>query len=573
MSVMRRDELNISVLEKRLPIIAWVRNYKKADLRGDLSAGITTAVMIVPQGMAYAMLAGLPPIMGLYAAIVPLIVYAIFGTSRQLAVGPVAMDSLLVFSSVSVLAKVGTDQYITLTIVLAFVAGAIQVIMGIFRLGFLVNFLSKPVISGFTAAAALVIAFSQLKDILGIQIQRTHLIHTILLQAIGELGSTSIITLCIGLLSIVTMVMLKKKSPMFPRALSVVAVGTLATYFFELTRLGVAVVGDVPAGFPIPQLPVIDKEILLTILPTAAIVALIGFMEAISISKGLATKHGYDLDPNQELIGIGLANIAAGIFRGYTVTGGFSRTAVNESAGANTPLAALITAALVTVTLLYLTPLFYFLPRSVLAAIIITSVFGLIDIGVAKHLWKIKRRDFGLYLLTFFATLAFGIVVGLGVGVAASLIVFIERSTKPHFAVLGRIENTTSYRNIKNYENLERYENLLLLRIDSQFYFGNVNFLKSTIDEQGKLHGPLKAVILDMSGVNQIDATGEGALCEIQTRLEGEGITLFFANMKKPVSRVLVAGEVCDDKETEKVFLTVHDAVMHFLHTKQKSTI
>ncbi len=383
--------------------------------------------MIIPQGMAYAMLAGLPPIMGLYAAIIPLMVYAIFGTSRQLAVGPAAMDSLLVFASLNALAKVGTEQYIFYAIALAFIAGTIQLLMGLLRLGFIVRFLSQPVIAGFTAAAALVIAFSQLKELLGIQLERTHHIHLIVAGAVENFGSVSFLTLAIGLAGIAIMVVLKKIYPSFPRALLIVGLGVLATYLLHLSDYGVAVVGAVPAGFPAISVPNINFEVLRVLLPSAGIVALIGFMEAISIAKGFAVKHDYEVDANQELIALGLANVAAGMVQGYTVTGGFSRSAVNDSAGAKTPLASMVTASLVAVALMYFTHLFFFLPRAVMAAIIVSACFNLIDLGLLKQFWVENKADFLLYAITFIATLAFGIVVGLAAGVCSSFIILIGR--------------------------------------------------------------------------------------------------------------------------------------------------
>ncbi len=412
-----------AIFEKIIPAIGWIRSYERAHLRGDITAGITTAVMIIPQGIAYAMLAGLPPIMGLYAAIIPLLVYAIFGTSRQLAVGPAAMDSLLVFATLSAIAKVGTDQYVFFAIALAFIAGSMQVLMGIVRLGFIVEFLSKPVISGFTAAAALVIGFSQLKDLLGIEIERTHHIHIIIVEALQNFTSISILTLAFGLAGIGIMHVLKKKKPNFPRALAIVVLGALATYFFDLSNFGLAVVGSVPAGFPAITIPNIDLEVFQTLLPSAAVVALIGFMEAISIAKGFASKYEYEVDPNQELIAIGLANVAAGMVQGFTVTGGFSRSAVNDSAGAKTPLSSMITAGIVALALMFFTPLFQFLPRTIMAAIIISAVFGLIDIPLVRHFWKTEKTNFVLYFITFVATLAFGIVAGLSAGLGASVCV------------------------------------------------------------------------------------------------------------------------------------------------------
>lgn len=557
-----------------IPLLSWLPNYDRAHLRGDLTAGLTTAVMLVPQGMAYAMLAGLPPIVGLYASVVPQLVYAVFGTSRQLAVGPVAMDSLMVAATVGAIAQQGSDQYVTLAVLLGLLVGVVQLAMGALRLGFLVNFLSRPVISGFTSAAALVIGFSQLKYLLGFDIPRSKHVHTILIDAISRIEQTHLVTLAIGVASIGVLRWVKKHRPQVPGALVVVVASTLIVWGFGLYAGGVdgdgvAIVGAVPAGLPVPALVPLDMEQITVLMPSAVAIALIAFMEAISVANAFATRKRYEVDANQELVALGLANIGGAFFRGYPVTGGFSRTAVNGQAGAETPLAAIVTALAVAVTLLFLTPLFFYLPKAVLAAIIFTAVFGLIDLAHVKHLWKVKKDDLALLVLTFVATLTVGIGPGILTGVCASLAWFVVKTTRPHTAVLGHLPGTTSYRNIANYPEAQVIDGVLILRIDAQFYFGNVSFLKERLE--ALVTSEIRVVILDCSGVNQLDSSADEALHGVLRDLRDRRVHLMMSNVKWPVRTVLERSGFTEAIGTENIALTVHHAVGHLQATGRLS--
>jgi len=405
--------------------------------------------MLVPQGMAYAMIAGLPPVFGLYAALIPQVVYALLGTSRQLAVGPVAMDSLLVASGLGALALSGIEEYIAMALFLSLFMGTIQFILGLFRMGFLVNFLSKPVISGFTSAAAIIIGLSQLKHILGTSIERSNQVHILLKNALLNIDSTHWITVGIGLTAILIIKLSKKINPRIPAALIVVFLGVLIVYFLNLNEQGVKIVGEVPSGLPSPKLPTVDGSRISELFPIALTLALIAFMEAISVAKAIEEKHSdYEVDPNQELIALGASNIIGAVFQSYPTTGGFSRTAVNDQAGAKTGVAPLISALVVGLTLLFLTPLFYYLPNAVLAAIIMVAVFGLIDLNYPLQLYKNQKDEFILLLVTFFITLGVGIKEGILLGVLSSLILLVYRTSKPHIAVLGRIRNTHYFKNV-----------------------------------------------------------------------------------------------------------------------------
>jgi len=548
-------------LADAIPAVGWLPRYRRSDLGGDVVAGLTTAVMLVPQAMAYAMLAGLPPIMGLYASVFPLFVYALFGSSRELAVGPVAMVSLLVASGVGAVAEPGSATYVAYAITLALMVGLIQLAMGITRLGFLVNFLSHPVVSGFTSAAALIIGLSQLKHLLGVDIPRSHHVHEVLLEAGRRLGEVDPATLAIGVGAIALLLGLKRFAPRFPRALAVVVLGAGAVAGLGLADAGVAIVGNVPAGLPSPAVPTLSLDVLEALLPTALAISFVGFMESISVAAAFARRRKYEVDANQELVALGLANVVGGLFRGYPVTGGFSRTAVNAQAGSRTPLASMITAAGVAVALLFLTPLFYYLPKAVLAAIIMTAVFGLVDVAEVRHLWKVKRSDLALLGTTFFATLGLGIEEGILVGVGASLALLVFRTTRPHVAVLGRRPNGI-YRNVERHPDAVPEPGVLAVRLDAQFYFGNVNFLRETLRRvERDRDEPLRAVVIDASGINQIDSSATGALAEIQESYAERGIALYLANLKGPVLDVLRRTDVLENLGEDHLFDRVEEAV------------
>ncbi len=548
-------------LSRYMPFLNWLPNYRRADLPGDLQAGLTVAVMLIPQGMAYAMLAGLPPIMGLYASVVPLIVYALMGSSRQLAVGPVAMVSLLVASGIEPLAEPGSSAYMQWAILLAGMVGAIQLLMGLFRVGFLVNFLSHPVISGFTSAAALIIGFSQLKHILGIPLERSHHIHRIIGQALAQMGQLHWPTVLIGVGSIIILLIFKQKRPTLPAPLIVVLLGTLAVWGWRLDEAGVQIVGAIPAGFPAPTVPGFNREAITQLLPIALTISFVGFMESISVAKAIAARHRYTVDANQELVGLGLANLAGSLFQAYPVTGGFSRTAVNDQAGARTGLASIITAVCIGVILLFFTPFFHDLPRAVLAAIIMVAVFGLIDLREPVYLWRVKRSEAALLMITFLATLFLGIEPGILIGMGVSLLMFIVRSTRPHYALLGRLPGTSHYRNLERFPGAIQEPGLVIIRIDASFYFANANFLRERLERL--LYAPQRpeAVILDASSVNYLDATALETLTDIVRQFAENGVTLLLANVKGPVRDVLKTSGLYDRIGGKRFFFSVADAV------------
>lgn len=561
-------------MKKFLPILDWLPNYKKEYLSWDLSAGLTVGVMLIPQGMAYAMIAGLPPVYGLYAAIFPQLVYAIFGTSRQLAVGAVAMDSLLVAAGISVIATAGTENYIALAILLAFMMGVIQLALGIFRMGFLVNFLSKPVINGFTSAAALIIGLNQLKHLIGVDLERNNNIFIILYQAIEQFASIEWLTVVIGLVAIIILKNVKKIHKAIPGALVAVVLGVIVVKYLSLYTMGVKIVGEVPKGLPSFAIPMINTPHFNELIPIAFTLALIAFMEAVSVAKAIQANHKdeYKLDPNQELIGLGMGNVVGSFFSAFPTTGGFSRSAVNEDLGARTNLASIISASLVILTLLFLTPLFYYLPNAVLAAIIMAAVFGLIDTKFPVLLWKTKKEDFLMLAISFGVTLGLGIKEGIGVSVAMSLLAMIYRSTKPHFAVLGKMPNSNEYRNINRFDNLQTQDNILVFRYDADLYFANTShFIDSITSEIGKKGSKLKLVILHGGSISHIDSTAYQALSELVEDLQKQGVSLYFTYIKGPTRDFLQTMGLRKVTGESNCFMDIESAIEAYLEKENNS--
>lgn len=558
-------------MQQYFPILNWMKNYKKEILSGDLSAGLTVGVMLIPQGMAYAMLAGLPPIYGLYASTIPLIIYAIFGTSRQLAVGPVAMVALLISSGVSQLAELGSAEFISLSILLALLVGVIQFLMGVFRLGFIVNFLSHPVIAGFTSSAALIIGFSQLKHLLGIDIPRGKVHETIIIifQNIGEINLP---TLALGGFSILILLTIKKTKRRIPAPLIVVVMGIIAVYVLNLTSFGVKIVGEVPGGFPEFSIPAINLDALKILLPTALTISIVSFMESIAVAKAIQKKHkDYEIDNNQELIGLGLSNIIGSFFKAFPVTGGFSRTAVNDQAGAKTGLAAIVSAVLVILTLLFFTDYFYNLPTTILSGIIMVAVFGLIDFKEAKHLWKTDKNDFALFMITAIGTLALGIKEGILLGVILSLVVVIYNISFPHMAVLGRTKNENIYRNISRFEEVELIPETLIVRLDARLYFANVSYFKDFVWKELAKYPDTKNFILDAKAINGLDSSGVHLLVDLVEDLEHRGIGFYLTNVKGIVRDVLFKSNLIDKIGEENIYANTNEAVEVIFNRKKPS--
>lgn len=527
------------MLEKIIPAAGWLGRYKREDLGGDFSAGLIVAVMLIPQGMAYAMLAGLPPVVGLYASTIPLILYALFGSSRHLAVGPVALVSLLTLTGVSALAKPGSGEFIALAALLALMVGVIQFGLGLLRAGFVVNFLSHAVISGFTSAAATIIGLSQLKHLLGVDLESTNSVFILLWDAAQKLGEVNLITLAIGLASIAALVLFRKIAPRFPAPLLVVTLSALAVYVFGLQDRGVGIVGDVPQGVPSFALPAFGLDSVTSLLTIALTISFVGFMESIAVAKSIANREKYKVDANKELVGLGLANVAGSMFSAYPVTGGFSRSAVNYQSGARTPLASIITAVLIVMTLLFFTPLFYYLPNAVLAAIVMVAVYGLIDFMEPVKLFKVKKVDGWTLLITFAATLLIGIEQGILVGVAFSLALFIWRSAYPHTTEVGYLPEEDVFRNVTRYPEAQTFPNTLVVRVDASLYFANAAFWENWLNDAVLDRPELRYIILDFSAVNDIDAVALQTLEDLMKSLKERDIEVHIAGMKGPVRDIV----------------------------------
>lgn len=516
--------------------------------------------------MAYAMIAGLPPVFGLYAALVPQLVYALTGTSRQLAVGPVAMDSLLVASGLGALALSGIEEYIAMAVFLALFMGGLQLAFGLLRMGFLVNFLSRPVISGFTSAAAIIIGLSQLKHLLGVEIPGSNRIQQLVSQAGAALPDTHLPTLGLGLAGIALILGIKMWAPRIPGALVAVVAGTLAVFLLGWDQAGVKIVGAVPAGLPDFAIPDFDAGRVSQLFPIALTLALIAFMEAISVGKAVDEKHGRNrIDANQELRALGLSNILGSFFQSYPTTGGFSRTAVNDQNGAQTPLASVVSALVVGATLLFLTPLFYYLPNAILAAVIMVAVFGLIDLKYPRELWKNRKDEFFLLLATFSLTLGLGIVEGILLGVLFSLLLLVYRISNPHIAVLGRIRGTDYFKNINRFsEDIEEFPEFLILRFDGQLFFGNKDYFRKELQKHARQKGPgLKFVILNAEAISYIDSSAVFMLRALIRDLRSDGIRLLLAGAIGPTRDILFSSGLAEEIGRENQFVRTFEAFEH----------
>lgn len=539
-------------------------------------AGITVAVLLIPQGMAYALIAGLPPIYGLYASLTPQIVYAFLGTSRQLAFGPVAMDSLLVAAGLSALSIVEPSQYIQMAILLALLMGAIQLLLGLFRMGFIVSFLSKPVISGFTSAAAIIIGFSQLKHLLGIQLSQSNQLHIVIESILQSNVPVHFATLIIGVLSVVLILLIKNWNRKIPSALIAVVLGISWVYFNGLDKQGVAVVGLIPQGLPSFQTPVLEMDTIKQLLPTALTLALVAFMEAISVAKAIEENHKeHIVDPNQELIALGSSNIVGSFFLSYPTTGGFSRTAVNDQAGAKTGMAALITALIVGLTLMFFTQWFYYLPKAVLASIIIVAVVNLIDFKFAVRLYKKRKDEFAILVLTFLATLFLGITKGIGMGIVISLLLLVYRASKPHHAFLGRIGKTNYFKNINRFpDEVVQRDDLIILRFDAQLFFGNIQYFKELVSKAiEENENTVKGFIINMRAVNYIDSTASEQLYELILSLQQKGIRVMVVGAIGPARDLLIKSKIIKILKKQNLFITSGDATDDFDGVAKKTAL
>lgn len=554
-------------MKRLFPILDWLPNYKKSMLWGDAVSGITAGILAIAQGMAYAMIAGLPPVFGLYAALTPQIIYVLMGTSRQLSIGPVAMDSLIVAAGIGTLHIVGVDQYIAAAVFLALFVGVIQVLLGTLKLGFLVNFLSKPVLNGFISAAAIIIGFSQLKHLFRVDMMQTNKIHILLQEVVSNISETHFLSFGLGVFGIILIKVFQKINKKIPAILIVVSLGTLVLYLTQWQLIGIKIVGDIPNGLPEFGVPSFDKNQLLDLLPVAITLAVVGFTEAISIAKAIEEKHTeYEVDPNQELIAIGSGNIIGSFAQSYPATASFSRSAIQDQGGAKSGIASLFSAGLVLLTLLFLTPLFYYLPIPILAAIIMVSIFGLIDFKYPIKLWEKNRDESLAFFITFIITMSVGIPQGILFGVLFSLLTMIYRTSKPHIAILGKVKNTEYYKNISRFEkDVVIEENILIFRFDAQLYFGNQNFFKKELLNQVELKGnKLELIIINAEAINYIDSSALTMLEKLCVDIKNSGVKIMISGAIGPIRDIIFNHKLIKIIGPENLAIKTSEAVNLF---------
>jgi sulfate permease, SulP family len=564
----------LKVLKSYLPILELGAVYKRTTLINDLIVGVVVTMMLIPQSLAYAQLAGLPPEVGLYASIAPLIFYAIFGTSRVLAVGPVAVASLMTATAVSQVAAQGTPEYLGAAIALGFISGLLLIVMGILKLGFLANFLSHPVIAGFITASGIQIAAGQLAPILGVHAEGETLLDIVisLSHSIAGINTTTAILGIASLLFLFWVRMSLKnlllKTGLNPRLSDILAkagpvaaliITTVVVWKFGLSDSGVKIVGEVPKGLPAVSIPPFDSSLWIKLLVPALLISIVGYVESISVAMTFAAKKRQRVDPDQELIALGTANIGAGISGGFPVTGGLARTVVNFDAGAETPAAGLFTAVGIALTTLFLTPLLFFLPKAALGAIIIVAVLSLVDLKALKHTFNFSKADFAAMIATIIITWITGIEAGLIVGVGIAIALHLYSTSKPHIAVVGQIPGTIHFRNVERHKVVTSPE-ILSLRIDESLYFPNIRFVEDRINAEVAANPEIKHVILECPAVNSIDISALESLEAINQRLKDGGITLHLSEVKGPIMDQLKKSHFLEEL-TGKVHLTHYDAV------------
>ena len=561
------------MLKRFFPCSEWLANYNKHVLTNDIVAALIVTIMLIPQSLAYALLAGLPAEVGLYASILPLVAYAVFGTSRTLAVGPVAVVSLMTAAAVGNLSLANSSEYLVAAIVLAFLSGLILIAMGMFRLGVLANFLSHPVISGFITASGLIIAASQLKHILGVSASG-HNLYELLIALSQQLANVNYPTLILGLSALAFLVWVRKHLKpllitlgMKPRLADLVAKAgpvlavvatTLATYTMGLDQQGVKIVGQVPSGLPSLVLPAFDIPLWKELFVSALLISIVGFVESVSVAQTLAAKRRQRISPNQELIGLGASNVASAVSGGFPVTGGFSRSVVNFDAGAETPAAGVFTAVGIALATLFLTPLIHFLPTATLAATIIVAVLSLVDIKSIKETWAYSRSDFMSMAATIVITLIFGVELGIVAGVALSILLFLYRTSSPHSAIVGRVPGKEHFRNIDRFD-VEIDRSILTLRVDESLYFANARYLEDRVHDLISKHKQVKHFVMMCPAVNLIDASALESLEAINLRLKDSGVTFHLSEVKGPVMDRLKNTHLIRDLSGE-VFLSQFDA-------------
>ena len=557
----------LSWLKKTFKMVEWLPGYNRSQFYGDLSAGLTTGIMFIPQCMAYAVIAGVPPIYGLYAGVIPLLVYPLFGTSKHLSVGPVAIDMLIVAAGVSLLAEPETEQYIAYTILLTLMAGALQLAMGSMRLGAVFNFFSRPVIAGFTLAAPIIIIFSQLNNLLGIDLPNTQYVILIIKEVALNLQDIHPETFILGIAAIFSLALIRYLNPMLPGSMIVLALGILVAWLTGISASGIELVGEIPKGLPPLSLPDVNFNDVRELLSTALTLALVQFMSVAALGRAFAKRHDYMIDSNHELVAIGASNFLGSLFQSIPVSGSFSRSAAAEQANVQTPFANVITSLLIIATLLFLTPLFYYLPMPFLAAIIIVTSFNLIDIAEFRFLFLTKKSDGFIAIFTAVCTLMIGIQEGILLGVVASMVNILYRYSNPHVAELGLIPGTRTFMSLERNPEAKPVENILVLRVDASFSFVNAEFFRDYILEKSRERNKsTRYVIIDGSSINTLDTTAAELLESMIKTLNNWNIELYITGLKGPVRDVIQRSGLKKLLGADHFYRDPHEAVKAILN-------
>ncbi|MFT6992040.1 MAG: SulP family sulfate permease [Paraglaciecola sp.] len=569
---------------KYLPALTWLKSYQGADLKSDTVASIVFTIMVIPQSLAYAMLAGLPAITGLYASILPSILYSLFGTSRSLAVGPVALTSVMTASAVLPFAVSGSEQFATVAILLAFMSGVFLLVLSLLRLGFLTNLLSHPVISGFISASALLIVIGQLKYLLGIQSEGDTLlplVHSLYLH----LNNINFPTFILSLASITSLLLMRRYFSTLLENLGcsaqaiqlfgksgpvlVVVAATATVALLSLENMGVSIIGSVPIKPLGINMEGINWKIVEELLPSAFLISIVGFIGSVSVAQSFAAKRRQDIDPNQELVGLGLANIGSAMCGAFPVTGGFSRTVLNADCGSKSPMTGIISALLILLTLLFLTPLFYYLPKAILASIISISMMQLVSVQDLRNLWRFSKKEASLLIITFSVVMIEGMEAGLIVGVILSILCFLWHTSHPHIAIVGRLPGTEHFRNVQRFT-VETHPSILTVRIDENLFFANARVFEERLQSLVSQNTAVKHLILMCTAVNMIDASALQSLEKIVDRLADSDVKLHLSEVKGPVMDRLKDSKLLDNL-TGQVFLTQYQAIQALEDKQTKS--
>jgi len=551
------------LLNTYFPILHVIKEYNLDKFKADTISGFTVGIVLIPQGMAYAVIAGLPPIYGLYAGLVPLFTYPLLGTSRHVSIGPVAIDMLILAAGLGFLAGSGPTEKITFAIMIAFMTGTFQLIMGFMKLGFIFNLFSRPVISGFTISAPIIIIVSQLGTLINVDIPNSQYIHEMLYYTSQQLGNIHYPSLALSVFFILFLVLVRRFYSKLPESVLLVAITIIIVSFISISKWGVDQVGAIPQGLPVFAIPEFNIETVKQLAPNAFTLALIQFMTIASLSKAFARKHGYTVNPNQELIAIGSSNVVGSLFQSLPVSSSFSRSAIAEQGGAKTSLTNIFAGILILFTLLFLTPLFEILPEPLLGAIIVVSVSGLIDIKELKFLIRTKRRDALVAMITFISVLGIGIQEGIIIGLVSSVLAFLHKMSKPTVAELGLIPGTRDFKNRERFSEVKHIPGILILRVDAPFSFVNAEFFKNYIIEKSmnEKEAP-KYVIIDGTTIGDLDISAMDSLLMIIQTLKKEGIELYISGLIGPVRDVIRKSDISTFVKSNRFFNTVHDGVV-----------